>query len=202
MADMARRGFLGTAIAGLSGAAASNLLVDAVPTHAAEPVKRDGRYKFKFSLAAYSYRNFLTSHRGKKPSAPPKESLTLEDFIADCAKFGCDGTELTSYYFPEKPTPEYLRSLKALCFKLGLDVTGTAVGNDFTFPKGSPERAEQIAYTKRWIENAEILGGASHSHLRRRSKEGADAGRNASLGGRGRRRMLRFRRQARRIPRP
>lgn len=158
MSGIQRRLFLGSAFAGLSGVAAGGLVSSVAPAQAAEPIKRAGHSKFKLSLAAYSYRSFLPSSRGKKPTTTPKTTLTLEDFIADCAKFGCEGTELTSYYFPEQPTPEYLRSLKALCFKLGLDVTGTAVGNDFTHPAGSPEREEQISYTKRWIENAEILG--------------------------------------------
>ena len=60
---------------------------------------------------------------------PPE--LTLEDFIRDCARFGLEGTELTSYYFPKKPTQEYLCQLKRLTFLLGLDITGTAGGQRF-----------------------------------------------------------------------
>ena len=62
------------------------------PAAAIEPVQRNGTAKFKFSLAGYSYRDLLTGN-------PPK--LTLDDFIADCAKMGLEGTELTSYYFPK-----------------------------------------------------------------------------------------------------
>ena len=116
--------------------------------HAAEPVTRNGEAKFKFSLAAYSYRKLL---QGKEPE------LTMSDFIDDCAKMQLEGTELTSYYFPTPATPEYLRSLKQQCFRLGLDVSGTAVGNDFGYPPGE-KRDEQIASLKQWIDNAEILG--------------------------------------------
>lgn len=115
---------------------------------AADPVTRNGEPKFKFSLAAYSYRKLL---QGKEPE------LTMSDFIDDCAKMQLEGTELTSYYFPKPATPEYLRGLKQQCFRLGLDVSGTAVGNDFGYPPGE-ERDEQVTALKRWIDNAEILG--------------------------------------------
>ncbi|MEX2113302.1 MAG: sugar phosphate isomerase/epimerase family protein [Pirellulales bacterium] len=118
--------------------------------HAIEPIQRNGHSFFKFSLAAYSYRDLLNAKS-------PESRLTLEDFIADCAKMNLQGTELTSYYFPENPTDEYLCSLKQLCFRLGLDVSGTAVGNDFCFPPGE-ERDRQIADVKRWIDRAAVLG--------------------------------------------
>ena len=70
---------------------------------------------------------------------------------------GLEGTELTSYYFPPEPSREYLTHLKQLCFRLGLDISGTAVGNDFCHPKGA-KRDQQIADVKRWIDYAEILG--------------------------------------------
>jgi sugar phosphate isomerase/epimerase len=108
--------------------------------------------RYRFSLAAYSYRSLLGGARGN-----PKPTLTIEDFVTDCARAGFDGVELTSYYFPKDVTPEFLRAVKAHCFKLGMDITGTAVGNDFTVPKGE-KRDAQIADVKRWIDNAEILG--------------------------------------------
>jgi sugar phosphate isomerase/epimerase len=115
---------------------------------AIEPIPRNGQPKFKFSLAAYSYRDLLKGDSAK---------LTLTDFIDDCAKFGLEGTELTSYYFPKNTTPEYLRTLRRQCFRLGLDVSGTAVGNDFGHPPGE-KRSTEIANVKTWIEFAEILG--------------------------------------------
>lgn len=137
-----RRGFLSAA--GI--AAAAKLLPSRA--RAIEPIARNGKPKFKFSLAAYSYRELLT---GK----PPK--LTLADFIDDCAKMGLEGTELTSYYFPSDPTPEYLRQLKHQTFCLGLDISGTAVGNDFCHPPGD-ERQKQIRLVKQWVDRAELLG--------------------------------------------
>jgi sugar phosphate isomerase/epimerase len=115
---------------------------------AIEPIDRNGASKFKFSVAAYSYRDLLTS-------TPPQ--LTLADFIDDCAKMNLDGTELTSYYFPIPTTRDYLNQLRQHCFRLGLDVSGTAVGNDFGFSPGR-ERDEQIALVKQWIDHAAVLG--------------------------------------------
>lgn len=140
---LARRQFLHGA-AGLASAIAwGTSTADAI-----EPIRRNGTPQFQFSLAAYSYRNLLS---GKNAS------LSLSDFIDDCARFGLDGTELTSYYFPNPTTPEYLRGLKQQCFRLGLAVSGTAVGNDFGHPAGDV-RTKQIEALKQWIRNAEILG--------------------------------------------
>ena len=139
-----RRSFLGSTAALATGAlVGSPRLATAI-----DPIPRNGAAKFKFSLAAYSYRSLLT---GEKPQ------LTLHDFVSDCAKFGLEGTELTSYYFPKNVTPEYLRQLAAHAFRLGLDVSGTAVGNDFSLEPGD-KRQEQIASVKKWIEYADVLG--------------------------------------------
>ena len=115
---------------------------------AIDPVKRTGEPKFKFSLAAYSYRSLLS---GDKPQ------MSMRDFISDCAKFGLEGTELTSYYFPKDVTADYLASLKQHCFTLGLDVSGTAIGNDFGHGKDDPKRADQIQHVKTWVDHAAAM---------------------------------------------
>lgn len=142
-----RRDFM--AVAGAIGFQAA-MLMDPLGLSAVErePVKRGGGARIRFSLAAYSYRELLTAK-------PPK--LTLADFVRDCANLQLDATELTSYYFPADVTPDYLREIKQLCFLLGLDISGTAIGNDFGFPAGE-ERQKQIAAAKKWIDYAEILG--------------------------------------------
>ena len=70
-----RRGFLmrsGLACAGLSGAA----MAGASPgmTSAIEPIARPGPAKFKFSLAAYSYRDLLNGDPAPL-SLSPKKSI-------------------------------------------------------------------------------------------------------------------------------
>src|SRR3954469_14820932 len=139
-----RRTFLLSAFA---GAASSALALNTPVARAIEPIARTAGSHFKFSLAAYSYRDLL---KGKTPK------LKLNDFIEDCAKFNLDGTELTSYYFPPNPTREFLRDIKAYTFRRGLDVSGTAVGNDFCHPPGK-RRDQEIAGVKRWIEYADLM---------------------------------------------
>jgi sugar phosphate isomerase/epimerase len=135
-----------------AGAAAAGLAASSLApsrfARAIEPIARNGEMKVKFSMAACSYRDLLS---GESPE------LTLTDFIADCARMNLEGAELTSYYFPTPVTPVYLRQLRRQCFRLGLDVSGTAVGNDFGHPPGE-ERVKQIESVKRWVDNAEILG--------------------------------------------
>jgi sugar phosphate isomerase/epimerase len=136
-----------------SAAAASAVTIGSIAgaASAIEPIQRNGTPKFKFSLAAYSYRDLLLPKQGKEPQ------LTLKDFIDDCAKMGLEGTELTSYYFPKEVTPDYVHDLRKHAFRLGLDVSGTAIGNEFGHPKGEKRDAE-IAKTKLWCDYAEMMG--------------------------------------------
>ena len=142
-----RRKFLGQCTLG-SLMAAGGCWTGTNPVQAIEPIERKGKARFGFSLAAYSYRNLLNGKPAK---------MTMADFVDDCASFQLDATELTSYYFPPKITAEYIYGLKQHCFKQGLDVSGTAVGNDFGHPAGE-QRQGQIAHVKKWIDYAEMLG--------------------------------------------
>ncbi|MCA9261079.1 MAG: sugar phosphate isomerase/epimerase [Planctomycetales bacterium] len=115
---------------------------------AREPITRPGVPKFKFSLAAYSYRELLTR---------PAADFDLDDFVDECARMQLDGTELTSYYFPTPVSRDYLANLRAKAFRLGLDVSGIAVRNDFGLPPGDARDAD-IAHVKASIDWACELG--------------------------------------------
>lgn len=144
---MERRAFLAQCGIGV-GLAATELALGGRAARAIEPIERPGPHKFKFSLAAYSYRDLLKSNSA---------GYTLDNFVADCAGMQLEGTELTSYYFPPDVGDDYLRRLKRRCFELGLDISGTAVGNNFCLPPGEA-RQRQIDDVKRWVDRAEILG--------------------------------------------
>jgi sugar phosphate isomerase/epimerase len=135
-----RRGFLkgGAALAAASFIPAE---AKAAPAPAAAP-------KIKLSLAAYSLRKYLDL---KNPT------MTLEEFIGKCAEWGCDGTELTEYYFKKPLTPEYLMKIKHTAIKVGLPITGTPVGNTFTLPPGEA-RDKQIAAVNAWVDVSAELG--------------------------------------------
>ncbi|HEX3148184.1 MAG TPA: sugar phosphate isomerase/epimerase family protein [Gemmataceae bacterium] len=124
----------------------------AVPSlNGIEPIARLGTAKIKLSLAAYSFRQSLDLKK------KPKPDMTLFDLIDFAAEQNIDAVELTAYYFPET-TPEYLARLKSRCTRLGLDVSGTAVGNDFCVK--DPEKLKtQLAMVKSWVEHTSRLGG-------------------------------------------
>jgi sugar phosphate isomerase/epimerase len=68
-----------------------------------------------------------------------------------------DGTELTSYYFPADVSRDYLLDLKEQTFRLGLDISGTAIGNDFCLPEGK-DREAQLQLCRTWIDHAAVMG--------------------------------------------
>src|SRR5438445_6790245 len=146
MARSTRRQFLTTALAagGCAGLAAA--IAPAI-----EPIRRNARPQIRLSLAAYSFRQYLNLKR------QPKPAMTLADFIDLSAGLPLDAVELTGYYFAET-TPRYLAGLKGRCTRLGLDVSGTAVGNNFTTPDAARLKME-IGDVKRWIEHTSRLGG-------------------------------------------
>ena len=105
--------------------------------------------QLKLSLAAYSFRDRLP--RGEK-----KGTMSLHDLLDLAAVWRLDALEPTSYYF-ESEEPAYLHSLKAKAFRLGIDISGTAVGNNFCLPPGE-ERDGQTAHVKKWVDHAVEFG--------------------------------------------
>ena len=117
---------------------------------AVEPFQRMGKPRFLLSIAAYSFRDFFKS----KDSA---KEINLFQFIDFCAEQGCQGAELTSYYFPQPLRDEYLLEIRRHCFLRGIEVSGTACGNNFALPK-SDKLTEQINSVKKWIDHAAVMG--------------------------------------------
>ncbi len=122
---------------------------------AAQPIARNGSSHMKLSLAAYSFHRFLTQS-WPKPRGNAGE-MTLLDFIDFCAEQNLDGCELTSYYFPAEISQEYLMQIKERTFRLGLDISGTAIGNNFCLPDGA-DREFQLQMTRQWIDYAATMG--------------------------------------------
>jgi len=126
-----------------------------LPVQAADPLKRNGKPHMKLSLAAYSFSRVLPQRWTPDQLADAK--FTLEQFIDFCAEQNLDGCELTAYYFPKEITNDYLMSLKERTFRLGLDVSGTAIGNDFCLPEGDA-RQKNLQMCRDWIDHSAILG--------------------------------------------
>jgi sugar phosphate isomerase/epimerase len=105
--------------------------------------------RFKISLNAYSFNNPLTNKK-----------TTLDALIEFCAKENFDAIDTTGYYFPgypEVPTDEYIYQLKNKAHRLGVEISGTGIRNEFAEPDKA-KRATEVAFVKKWIEVAAKLG--------------------------------------------
>lgn len=147
MTSISRRQFGIVTAASVAASATARAMSTAEPN---KPVR-----DLKLSLAAYSF-NRMLPRRGT-PEQIAAAKMKLEDFIDYCAELGIEGTELTGYYFPKTITPEYLSSIKQRTFRAGLDISGTAIGNDFCLPEGKG-RDVQLAMCREWIDYAATMG--------------------------------------------
>ena len=121
------------------------------------PPKRPGGAHLKLSLNAYSFARLLNDRllgRG--------EGLSLEQLAEFCAKQNFDGVDITAYYFPgyrerKPPADKFVFAVKKRCFELGLGISGTGTGNNFT-TADRKARAEDVAWVKQSVELAAKLG--------------------------------------------
>lgn len=118
-----------------------------------QPIPRLGGSHLRVSLNAFSFNPLLMSK-------DPKEKIDLFQVCDFCAGHDIDAVDLTGYYFPgypEIPDHEYLIRLKRHAFNLGLEISGTGVGNDFVAV--DPDiRKESIKLVKDWIDVAAVIG--------------------------------------------
>lgn len=156
MNHVTRRNFL--KLSSAAGLAAATAPFGAWAAPNTGPFARTGKPRLLLSLAAYSFRENFPTMRGKANAkmAATGGAMDMFKFIDYCAAQGCDGAELTSYFFPEE-TDDYMIKLRRHCFLRGVGVSGTAIGNNFSLPKG-PKLDEEIATTKKWIDRALLLG--------------------------------------------
>src|SRR5690242_20207892 len=87
-------------------------------------------------------------------------SMTVFDLLQYCADTGFEGVDITGYYlkgYPVVPDDEYLYKVKIMAVKLGVEISGTGVRNDFTIADKS-KRAQEVELVKKWIEAAAKLG--------------------------------------------
>ena len=131
-------------------ASTSTTLIANNSSFAIEPVKRTGKSLIKLSLAAYSFRKYLEFKGTNKPT------MTLEQFAEYASEQGLGAIEPTSYYFPDT-SKEFFPKYKAFCTKLGLDISGSAVGNNFCIPDAAKLK-EQMTSVNEWVERCSILG--------------------------------------------
>jgi sugar phosphate isomerase/epimerase len=147
MTIMHRRHFLST---GLGVLAASTL-------PAIEPIQRAGKGRMQLGVAAYSFREAFQWSRGKeqKPKGGQRPWSIL-DFIDWCADHNVPGAEVTSYFFPPDVDDAFLLDVKRHAYLRGVQLAGTAIGNNFALAKGERLDAE-IARVKQWIDHAAVM---------------------------------------------
>lgn len=132
-----------------AGLAATGLL------RAATPVARVGGPKLKLSLNAFSFNGALMDGLAGKPGG-----VSLFDVLEFCAKHDFAAIDPTGYYFPgypEVPSRDYINRFKREAFRLGLDISGTGIRNDFAQPDAE-KRAADVRRAKAWIEATADLG--------------------------------------------
>jgi sugar phosphate isomerase/epimerase len=151
--SLGRRRFLG----GLSALAACATL-GTEPASAAEPFPRVGEPRFRLGLAAYSLRNYFSFMKGKpRTPADPNRAIDMFGFVDYCGAQGFLAAELTSYFFPPNADEEYFRKIKRHAFLQGVEISGTAIGNNFTQGAG-PKMEREIESAMQWIDNAAVMG--------------------------------------------
>ncbi|MFC5409303.1 sugar phosphate isomerase/epimerase family protein [Larkinella bovis] len=137
-----RRNFLELALAG-APVVASSPLATPLRTQAAMPKN------IRLSCNLYSFNEPLTS--GK---------MTLEQVLVFCSELGFDAVDPTGYYFPNYPAlpdDSFVYQIKRKAFRLGLDISGTGVRNDFTVPDPGRRKAE-IELVRKWVGFAARFG--------------------------------------------
>ncbi|MVM29946.1 TIM barrel protein [Spirosoma sp. HMF4905] len=139
-----RRAFFRIAVASLPLAAITEQPLLAAATTGTGKAKN-----LKLSCNLYSFNEPLMSGQ-----------MTLEQVLTFCAELGFDAVDPTAYYFPNYPAlPEdnYVYQIKRKAFRLGLDISGTGVRNDFTLPDPGRRKAE-VALVNKWTDLAARLG--------------------------------------------
>ncbi len=153
MNHSSRRDFLKSAALLPLAAAAVSLPVAA----AIEPPKRVGGPNLKLSLNAYSFAKLLNDRLQERGPG-----LSLVDLAEFCAQHNFDAIDITAYYFPgyrerTLPPDKFVYEVKRRCFELGLAISGTGTGNNFTVAD-KVARAKDVAWVKQEVELAAKLG--------------------------------------------
>ncbi len=145
-----RRHFLSTSLGALGITTAASLSI--------EPIKRPGSSRMMLGVAAYSFGRYFKWSRDKEQK--PVEGApqwSIMDFVDWCGDHNVPGAEVTSYFFPPDVDDAFLLELRRRAYLRGVQLCGTAIGNTWTYNPG-PQRDEQIAYSKKWIDHAATMG--------------------------------------------
>ena len=145
-----RRRFLKSSLVGGAGLGLANV------SGGAETKAESAPRHFRIGIPAYSFKEFLPNYRGGK--VPGETPMKMAGFLEHCATLDVEAAEVTSYFL-EDPCPRTLAfDLKRKAHELGLEISGGAISNNFTFDPSSEELAKQMAYTEGWISTYAAMG--------------------------------------------
>ena len=152
-----RRNFLKTA--GITAAGLGSIGLSETVLAVNKPFTRaPGGARLRLGLAAYSFRKSFSWMKGKPVKISGEKGISMKGFVDFCAEHNCGGAELTSYFFPGDADEQYYADMRGYAHQRGVEICGTAVGNNFSNPKGSDERAKQMDYVRLWIDRAALMG--------------------------------------------
>lgn len=120
---------------------------------------------FKVSLNMYTFNSNINAWMNNSSGMP---KLSTIDAIKWAAKAGFDAVDVTCYYIPgysntsmptkpEKEIMDYAREIKKTCKKLGLEISGTGIQNNFADPNEA-RRLTDVERIKFWIKVAAEMG--------------------------------------------
>ena len=120
---------------------------------------------FKVSLNMYTFNMNINAWLNDSKNVPQLSTL---DAVEWAAKAGFDAVDITCYYLPgysntamptlpEKDILAYARKIRKLCAKLGLEISGTGLQNNFADPSVT-RRETDVERIKFWIRVAHEMG--------------------------------------------
>ena len=139
----------------ISGVAIVLLSLSISDTFAQNANKEKPQSHIKLTLNAFSFNDRLLTK-----ATPEKPAFTLFDLLDWCAEQNIEALDVTGYYiptYPEVPSDEYIYELKRKAFKLGIEISGTGIRNNFASPDPAVRKAD-VERAKKWIIVAEKLG--------------------------------------------
>ncbi len=145
---MQRRTFLQSSAAAIACASATGVPQQVLGI---DPFERPKPGKLRLSLAAYSLRKYLA------PAKDEPKRMDLFEFVEFCFQQGIPGAELTSYYFPEQVTTDYLLKLKQHCHMRGMTISGGAIRNDYC-QQDQAKVQKDLEHTNTWVDHYAVLG--------------------------------------------
>ena len=125
---------------------------------AADPFGRKGKPRLRLALAAYSFRSFFKFQKNTTREVP-KQPMDMFKFIDFCAANGCDGAELTSYFFRHNVTRDYLIALRRHAFLRGVDISGSAAKIEASSPLATSSC--DSASFRSWLPAPAAIGPAA-----------------------------------------